>query len=311
MLIYKYTSLENAAKTLENGSVLLNNPYYYNDPFDCLIKPSEQEKEECYKMIVNYYMFKAFSALISDKRTKIPFALAWVRWMLKLFKSIMRKNPYYDKMPLFDWIMNLTLNDYCKKNPKFNELLNNEKEKFLKNVTKKIDEISESILVSCFSKTNKNILMWSHYGDKHRGACIEFEVDSSEFQKVNYSKRRRQLDLKQITAIALGYDYIGEQVDKNNMNIMKSLGKFFLTKSREWKYESEYRIVCSKNISRNNVYLSDNKYFLRMPKIKKVYFGCRTDANKVSELRKKYNDVEMILLKDSDDKYELVEEYGR
>ncbi|MDD3772392.1 MAG: DUF2971 domain-containing protein, partial [Weeksellaceae bacterium] len=33
--------------------------------------------------------------------------------------------------------------------------------------------------ICCFSKTNNNIHMWSHYADSHKGICIEY--DSSEF----------------------------------------------------------------------------------------------------------------------------------
>ena len=31
--------------------------------------------------------------------------------------------------------------------------------------------------VSCFSKSNDNILMWSHYSEKHTGICLEFNKD--------------------------------------------------------------------------------------------------------------------------------------
>lgn len=33
--------------------------------------------------------------------------------------------------------------------------------------------------ICCFSETNNNIHMWSHYADSHKGICIEY--DSSEF----------------------------------------------------------------------------------------------------------------------------------
>ena len=60
MKIYKYLSAENAIKTLRNNSVLLNNPIEYNDPFDCVISPTKEDEEECFKRIVNYYLFKEF-----------------------------------------------------------------------------------------------------------------------------------------------------------------------------------------------------------------------------------------------------------
>ena len=105
MKIYKYLKFEDALKTLDNNSVILNNPSNYNDPFDCVINPSKDDEEECYKRMVNYYAFKEFSKIILDKKIKIPFALLWVKWELKLFIKLIHKHPYYDKMPGFDGIM--------------------------------------------------------------------------------------------------------------------------------------------------------------------------------------------------------------
>ena len=32
--------------------------------------------------------------------------------------------------------------------------------------------------VSCFSETNSEILMWSHYANSHQGFCLEFDTSS-------------------------------------------------------------------------------------------------------------------------------------
>lgn len=32
-----------------------------------------------------------------------------------------------------------------------------------------------SCRISCFSLKNDTVLMWSHYADKHKGACLEFD----------------------------------------------------------------------------------------------------------------------------------------
>lgn len=31
--------------------------------------------------------------------------------------------------------------------------------------------------ITCFSETNDNILMWSHYSNKHEGICLGFDID--------------------------------------------------------------------------------------------------------------------------------------
>ena len=308
MKIYKYLSYENAVKTLSNNSVLLNNPVEYNDPFDCVIKPSKEDEEECFKRIINYYLFKEFSSIILDKKVKIPFMLLWVRWELKLFKRLMRKHPYYDKMPGFDGMMKIAFKKYEAINKDFPTELKKNKEKFLSDIRKAIKEIKDMLLVSCFSKSNDSILLWSHYGDKHKGVCVEFDVDPKDYKEVKYSKKRKQIDLKTVTAVVLGYDYIGQQVNKDNSALIKTLTNLLLTKSRDWQYESEYRTIHSVNdADGENIYFEDDKYFLKMPQIKRVFVGCRIDEHNLLSLRDKFKGIEIIEMIDSETEYKVTE----
>lgn len=307
MKIYKYLSAENAIKTLRNNSVLLNNPIEYNDPFDCVISPTKEDEEECFQRIVNYYLFKEFSKIILNKKIKIPFGLLWVRWELKLFNKLMKKHPYYDKMPGFDGMMKIAFKKYSEKDKNFLGELEKNKALFLKKIKSAVNEIKEMLLVSCFSTSFDSILLWSHYGDKHKGVCIEFEVEGNDFKKVEYDKNRKQLDLKTITAIVLGYDYIGEEINKDNSPIIKTISKVLLTKSREWQYESEYRTLRStKDIDNDAVWTKDNMCFLKMPKIKRIYTGCRIDKDDLENIKNEFKEIEIVELIDSDREYKLL-----
>ncbi|OQY01441.1 MAG: hypothetical protein B6I26_03690 [Desulfobacteraceae bacterium 4572_130] len=109
------------------------------------------------------------------------------------------------------------------------------KDKQLKeNMARKLEDdyqirISKKIGVLCLSAISDNILMWSHYAGSHSGICIEFEATSyTEFfglaDKVDYEK------------------------DYPVVNIIKDAGynmakKVLLTKSKDWKYEKEWRII--------------------------------------------------------------------
>lgn len=91
-----------------------------------------------------------------------------------------------------------------------------------------VKNAKESFGISCFSKNDKNIVMWAHYADKNKGACLKFDIlaDTDFFMtpffvnyKVNYPK----------------FNYI------NNRN---EVGRFLLeTKSDEWAYEKEIRVM--------------------------------------------------------------------
>jgi len=89
--------------------------------------------------------------------------------------------------------------------------------------------LSTDIGLCCLTKTNTNILMWSHYAADHQGYCLEFAATDTtpffgEAQKVSYSK-----DFPIVNFFDTPHDV---QVDL-----------IFLTKYEGWQYEEEYRIV--------------------------------------------------------------------
>jgi len=84
--------------------------------------------------------------------------------------------------------------------------------------------------VACFTEVNENILMWSHYADSYRGFCLGFRTDLDPFrkiQKVSYSDDMPEMD------VALS-------MMKNDFSQMLDL---FLTKSKHWAYEREWRCM--------------------------------------------------------------------
>lgn len=88
------------------------------------------------------------------------------------------------------------------------------------------DFITNKVGVFCVSTKRDDILMWSHYGDSHRGICLEFDGMAplmGHAQRVTYSQQR---------------PIINPYVDDN----MVALEKAMLTKSDHWKYESEWRL---------------------------------------------------------------------
>jgi hypothetical protein len=54
--------------------------------------------------------------------------------------------------------------------------------------------------VCCFSSEKDNMLMWSHYGDSHKGIAIGFQTKNAVFEdrlyEVTYSRERVAIELK-------------------------------------------------------------------------------------------------------------------
>ena len=280
MNLYKYTKFDFLEEILSNNSFKLSNPETYNDPFDCLITNSEGQVDECFKLVLNYYMFKEFSNIINRTDIKIKFwqkpIVSWIRWELKIAKKLMKKAPYYEPMKFFDRLLNLIkmINPTIYK--EFSNSVENGKIKFNDEISKTVDKIKESLLVCCYSKRNDSILMWSHYADSHKGVCIEFNpYDDNDFKEVSYSKKRTKFEIKNITSIVLAYDYIGEKVDPNNKIVMKTIMKSFLTKWDDWKYEEEVRSIYSTSDKSGRVTFENNKYLVNPGNIVAIYVGCK------------------------------------
>lgn len=80
----------------------------------------------------------------------------------------------------------------------------------------------------CFSEDWGSPVMWSHYGEKHRGICLGFDVLRSEVDAVKYDDKRVRAAL---------------DADADPNNLPSDLqGVLRRTKCHEWQYELEQRM---------------------------------------------------------------------
>jgi hypothetical protein len=92
-------------------------------------------------------------------------------------------------------------------------------------------EMIKEIGICCFSENDDMLLMWSHYGDKHKGVCLTFDANIDQ-------------------SLFMIYPYCVEYPKKFPIyNWIRDKGTFkvrrfeFATKSSEWSYENEVRII--------------------------------------------------------------------
>lgn len=85
--------------------------------------------------------------------------------------------------------------------------------------------------VACFSESNKDLLMWSHYGGQYKGFCLEFSTLADLFTKIRKVRYLPSLPPIDLTAIHL------------NSNIDSVFELLFCTKSIAWAYEQEWRAM--------------------------------------------------------------------
>ncbi|MDD4156265.1 MAG: DUF2971 domain-containing protein [Candidatus Cloacimonetes bacterium] len=310
--IYKYTSLNSAIKILESNAVALNNPQNYNDPFDSVIDFDDADIEKSISIVVEYYLIQEFLKLLNNKNIKVGFLtkliMKWDRFGINLNLKISKKNKYYASIPGAQTLTKFVVRYAAQKGENsFEEL----KEKFTNEIIRKVKDARNNALISCFSKRYDSILMWSHYGDKHKGICIEFDRPEKDFLDVKYSKNRCKFDLGDTTRRVLGYMLSNEEVDVNDKGLIRCISKPFIVKSLDWKYEEEVRCILSPNSE--GVSTLEELSLYKMPtNISKIYMGCKVDNN--SEEYKKLislansKNVAISELKTSDNLFSVIEE---
>ena len=93
--------------------------------------------------------------------------------------------------------------------------------------------VSNYFVVCCFSDNPKNLLMWSHYAQSHEGIVIAHEISGGFFPNGTFAPVRYSADRVMVEPLFFAstapYD--------------KSILRTMLTKSVDWKYEREHRIV--------------------------------------------------------------------
>lgn len=83
--------------------------------------------------------------------------------------------------------------------------------------------------LTCFAQNARDILMRSHYGDQHRGVCVEF---APEFFPKDHELGRVQYAEDYATVNLLALQAKGKDVGR----------RVLLTKSSHWAYEAEWRL---------------------------------------------------------------------
>lgn len=144
---------------------------------------------------------------------------------------------------------------------------------FMNGASKSIEEMLAQRRIYCLTPKADNILMWSHYADNHRGLCLEFSVSDNPL----FSKAAQ---------VVYREDY--PHWAPCNINDKPGLVmELILTKSSDWHYEEEYRLVSVQKSTLANFLQLHGDYF-RLPNgaLKSVIMGCEADHKTIGALMK-------------------------
>ena len=148
------------------------------------------------------------------------------------------------------------------------EILNSKAEEARIIVETHIRKQLEKLGICCFSKEKDYIPMWSHYADKHQGVCLKFDVlADTDFFFAGGSKKP--------TVLISNIEYSNKYPQLNAYNVLVEKGltrQLPFTKSNDWIYEKEFRIISKKleGITFNKEALIEVNFGYRIDELRKT-----------------------------------------
>lgn len=107
-----------------------------------------------------------------------------------------------------------------------------------------INSIMDQYGIISLSETPRNLLMWAHYANEHKGICIGYK---SNILESHSDLPPSKLGLEEIKPIKVNYDNLRpheiRKTKLNELEMKKELKNHFLTKGDDWIYEKEHRLI--------------------------------------------------------------------
>jgi hypothetical protein len=228
--IYRFMDMNGIVESLKSSTLRYSSTLKFNDPLDC-----------------SFHTFN-FEENAKDlfTRNKTEFKKQFASAMYESFKNI-----FGDDVVLDDLIAEKKSNDF--KEDELSKIINDDQAEsiFIKllagNPTILYDP--KSIKFCCFSKdysSPQSALMWAHYADKHKGACLEFDFyrmakelrDRSSFKVF----RNRFINGVEIKFRPFVVSYV-DKIPKYKFEQTRKDFRWLCTKSKIWRYEMEVRCI--------------------------------------------------------------------
>ena len=126
------------------------------------------------------------------------------------------------------------------------------------------DDYDKATGLLCFSSDWTSPVLWSHYGDKHRGVCLGFDVLRSAAKSITYQAERLSLTLSEL---------------ENPKQPDDLQTKLLFTKYEHWRYEAEVRLLVPLSACIKEGALHFVPFHRRQLRLREVILGDRCSLN--------------------------------
>ena len=278
-ILYKYTSAKHLDSILKDGGRLkLTNPKSFNDPFDCYLDISRSNYEKSFRMLTNVAFLSEVANISKSGQRKI------FKWNYELAIKDMKDTNIYCENPAITLLVKRAVKlkkDLAAKIGKY-------KTDFEVIFTDIMKNLRDKTLVGSLTSDSKNVVMWSHYADKHEGICVEYEFYvTNRLLPVVYSDDLDTFDLYTALKFLIPIKYFGIKTHpENDAMYFNTFYSPFIRKISMWSYEKEVRMVFS--INEKDLIINDSgSWFFTGAKVKSIIIGHNAPPEMEQEIKSK------------------------
>ena len=256
---FKYMTCETAEAVLQSSTLRWTKPSNFNDPFDHQVSfrfPfNKEELSHELSRKIEYLVYEAEIVQFVEETQ-----LSKMVMMLRQYKNTIPKQKVLE-----------TLRRGCVESA---EKFQSYQEKINSLIGKELNQSR----VLCVTESNKNVVMWSHYADSHKGVCLRLECVDAVDTALLAAK-----PIKYTDSFPLFMDleqHIKYLTGQHPAQVGKLLTNIAYLKHLDWAYENEWRLHRPHEDDKGeyNDWVEDISVFGG------IYLGCRIDPNNVTSL---------------------------
>src|SRR5512135_205937 len=223
---YKYMSAIRLIGLLENQTIRFTQPGLFNDPFEMPAMIAAQEAHDLWTSIYLPKLIGQTTGDILEHAMRRPFE---INPRLLDFPATVIAGTFRSESvsPGDDSLTSEQAHDLA-----WFRLTEGEKREVddRRSIIDRVREIDQTFGILSLTESYDNLLMWAHYADEHRGVVVEIETSDPAFLEPDPDRQ----DPREVR-----YSFSRPRLSVDDQVLLD----VFFTKSPQWEYEREYRIV--------------------------------------------------------------------
>ena len=175
-----------------------------------------------------------------------------------------------DEKDIFEWVLNNLNERKIKRNSTKWFQLKSKISQEIVTLQESLKLFKANMGITCLSELDNSLLMWAHYAENHRGICVEY----------NLLKMNSQSKLSAVPVIYSKNKVKFYPTESANINTesLRALIYSITSKSPEWDYEREWRIIQDSEACGKSWNCEAKGALLSIIKPNSIILGCKVDC---------------------------------